>query len=302
MLKHNVLFLSALLLILSGEVKAAEVENEVIAQSVSSDACDDRLVDDDEQTAENRAVDKAGLSAVKLSGIIQRHYPDLSATAIDTIAYRIIDEYMVNVAHAIKFSDSNRVCVKLMADIEMTSDDLDRLVEEYKDSDAPAEQIADVVQQVKENTTFKPLNLGEKKLLYIQKMIFWNGNETDHYTDLLTGLFSNSEYFYVTEDKDIADFVIIPRLNEAVVDEIDRRNHKMQISVELEAISQTDKSFVPHKEKQKLPMLFKSDKDEQKIADELVRRLLTKTANEMSRKIDKYSANSLEKSQLNNHK
>ena len=73
----------------------------------------------------------------------------------------------------------------------------------------------------------------------------------------------------------------------------------MQISVELEAISPTDKSFTPHKEKQKLPMLFKSDKDEQKIADELVRRLLTKTANEMSRKIDKYSANSLEKSQLN---
>ncbi len=299
MLKHNVLFLLALLLVTAGQVKAEEVGNEIIAQSVSSDACDDRLVDDDEQTAENRAVDKAGLSAVKLSGIIQRHYPDLSATAIDTVAYRIIDEYMVNVAHAIKFSDSNRVCVKLMADIEMTSADMARLVEEYKDSDAPAEQIANVVQQVKENTTFKPHNLGEKKLLYIQKMVFWNGNETDHYTDLLTGLFSNSEYFYVTEDKSVADFVIIPRLNEAVVDEIDRHNNKMQISVELEAISLTDKSFTPHKEKQKLPMLFKSDKDEQKIADELVRRLLTKTANEMSRKIDKYSANSLEKSQLN---
>lgn len=284
---------------MSGAAKAAELTDEVIAQSISSDACDDRLVDDDEQTAENRAVDKASLSAVKLSGIIQRYKPDLSASATDTIAYRIIDEYLVNVAHAIKFSDSNRVCVKLMADVEMTTADLDRLVEEYQNSDAPAEQIATVVQKVNENTTVKPGSLTEKKLLHVKKMVFWNGNETDHYKDLLTGLFSNSEYFYVTDDESIADFIVIPHLNEAVVDEIDRNNHKMQISVELEVISPNDKDFSIQSEKQKLPMLFKSDKDEQRIADDLVRKLLTKTAAEMSRKIDKYSADKLQKSKLN---
>lgn len=299
MSKVNILFLLSLGLLMSGAAKAAELTDEVIAQSISSDACDDRLVDDDEQTAENRAVDKASLSAVKLSGIIQRYKPDLSASATDTIAYRIIDEYLVNVAHAVKFSDSNRVCVKLMADVEMTTADLDRLVEEYQNSDAPAEQIATVVQKVNENTMVKPGSLTEKKLLHVKKMVFWNGNETDHYKDLLTGLFSNSEYFYVTDDESIADFIVIPHLNEAVVDEIDRNNHKMQISVELEVISPNDKDFSIQSEKQKLPMLFKSDKDEQRIADDLVRKLLTKTAAEMSRKIDKYSADKLQKSKLN---
>lgn len=272
--------------------------NEIIAQGISADACDDRMVDDDEQTAENRAVDKAGLSAVKLSGIIQRHNPDLSSNAIDTIAYRIIDEYMVNAGHSVKFSDNSRVCVKLVANVEMTSADLDKLIEEYKDSDAPAEQIAEVVKQVEEDTTFKPQSLGETKLLYISKMIFWNGNETDHYTDFLTGLFSNSEYFYVTENKKIADFVVTPRLIRSEVDEIDNNNHKMQMTVELETSMQNDKSFAPLNEQENHFILFAGDKDEQKIADELLRKLLAKAAKEMSRKIDKYSASYLERKKI----
>ena len=288
------LLLSVLLVLLSGKAYG----NEIIAQSVSADACDERQVGDDEQTAENRAVDRAGLSAIKLSGIIQRHAPELSANATDTIAYRIIDEYMVNVAHAVKFSDTNRVCVKLVADVEMTTADLEKLVEEYKDSEAPAEQIAEVVKQVEEETTFKPQSLSEKKLLYINNMEFWNGNETNHYTDFLTGLFSNSEYFYVTEDKSIADFIVTPRLTQSEVDEVDRLNHKMQMAVEIETSLQNDKSFAPINERQSHFILFAGDKDEQKIADELLRKLLAKAAKELSRKIEKYSAEYLEKQKV----
>ena len=275
-----------------------------ISQNVSADACDDRLVDDDEHTAENRAVDKAGLSAVKLSGIIQRNYPDLSANAIDIISYRIIDEYMVNVAHAIKYSDSNRVCVKLMADIEMSTADLEKLVKEYKDSDSPVEQIneatqvAQVAEKVIKNTTIKPQSLDDKKLLYIRKMIFWNGTETNHYNDLLTGLLSGSEYFYVTDEESLADFVITPRLVKSQVDEIDSKNHKMSMAIELEVYSPVNNSFAPLNERQNHFILFASDKDEQRIADDMLRKLLTKAAKEVSRKIDKYSAMDLEKTKI----
>ena len=294
MTKYNVLFLSAVLLALSGEVRAEEI----ISQSISGDACDDRLTDDGEQTAENRAVDKAGLSAVKLSGIIQRNYPDLSTNAIDTIAYRIIDEYMVNTAHAVKLSDADRVCVKFMADVEMSTADLEKLVDEYKDSDAPAEQIAEVVKQVEENTAFKPRNLEDKKLLYIKKMVFKDGTETSHYEDLLTGLFSNSEYFYVTKDKSVADFILTPRLSEAVVGgKLKAKNHIMRIAVELETVFATG-TAEPIVERQNHFTSFARDKDEQKLADDLVRKLLTNASKEMSRKIDKYSAEELKKARF----
>lgn len=293
-LNLRALLLSVSLAFLSGSAYG----NEIIAQSVSADACDERHVDDDTQTAENRAVDKASLSAVKLSGIIQRYAPDLSANAIDTVAYRVIDEYMVNKAHAVKFSDADRVCVKLVADVEITSEDLDKLIAEYKDSEAPAEQIAEVVKQVEEDTSFKPQSLNEKKLLYIGNMLFLNGEETNHYTDFLTGLFSNSEYFYVTEDKDIADFVITPRLTRSEVYEIDRKNNKMQMTVEIEMFLQNDKSFAPINERQSHFILYAGDKDEQKIADDLLRKLLAKAAKEVSRKIDKYSSAYLEKQKV----
>jgi len=288
----------ALLACHGGVAYGSDGESEYITQSISADACDDRLVDDDEHTAENRAVDKAGLAAVKVSGIIQRFNSELNADAIDTIAYRIIDEYMVNVAHAIKYSDSNRVCVKLTADVDMTSDDMKKLIEEYKDSDPQVEQVVEVVKKVNDTTTFKPQNLNEKKLLYVRKMLFWNGNETGHYSEFINGLFSNSEYFYVTDDENIADFVVTPRLTKSEVDEIDLKNHKMEMTVELEVISPTDKNFLPLIDKQSHFILFANDKDEQKIADDLLRKLLAKGVKDTGKKIDKYSAQNLEKSKL----
>ena len=264
---------------------------------VEADACDQRKDNDDVKTAENRAVDKAGLSAVKLSNVIQKNYPDLSVSALDIIAYRIIDDYMINTSHEITIEDEERICVKLFGTIEISPDQLALLVEEYKESDSPEEVIA-VAEKVKAQTSFKPQNLNDKKLLYIDSMEFWNGNGTSHYKDLLTGLFSNSEYFYVTEDKKAADYIVKPRLLKAEVDEIDNRNHKMQIQIEIEISSGTLDDFKPIREKQGHFILFAADKDEQSIADNLLRKLLTKAANNSNTKLNNYSAQHLEKNKM----
>ena len=270
----------------------------IISQDVTADACDERMANDGANTAENRAVDKAGLSAVKLAGFIQKLYPDLSASALDLISYQIIDEYMMGQKHKVTLNDDSRVCVKLEAMVELTTEELERLVEEYKNSDAPAEQIADVVQEVNQKMSFKPRSLNDKKLLYIRNMTFWNGDETNHYKDLLTGLFSHSNYFYVTDDEKLADFTVTPRLKTADVDEIDRKNHKMQMQVEVEVLSRTIEDFSPITEQQTHFILFAADKDEQQIADELLRKLLTKAANELSTKIDKFETMRIENSEV----
>lgn len=296
--KLSAIILSALLCAMwSTSVRAAE--NEMISQSVAADACDERRADDDVKTAENRAVDRAGLSAVKLSGIIQQQYPDLSANALDLISYRIIDEYMLNSRHNVTLEDANRVCVKLQAEIEMTRSDLAQLVAEYRDSEVPAEQVAEVVEKVNEQGNFKPANLKEKQLLFVRQMNFWNGEDTDHYRDLLTGLFSHSEYFYVTDNAGLADFVVTPRLIKAEVDEIDQSHHKMQMQIELDVTSRTNDDFTPITARQTHFILFAADGDEQEIADSLLRKLLTRAAEEAGTKIDKFSAEHLE--QVNVH-
>ncbi|MBR6356073.1 MAG: hypothetical protein IKR92_04375, partial [Alphaproteobacteria bacterium] len=96
MVKSKTLLLSGLCGLLLGNA-AQSADYGIISQDVTADACDERQVNDDKKTAENRAVDKAGLSAVKLAGFIQKLYPDLSASALDLISYQIIDEYMTDV-------------------------------------------------------------------------------------------------------------------------------------------------------------------------------------------------------------
>ena len=297
MVKSKTLLLSGLCgLLLNTPVQSADYG--IISQDVAADACDDRQPNDDKKTAENRAVDKAGLAAVKLAGFIQKLYPDLSASALDVVSYQIIDEYMMQQKHQITLDDADRICVKLNATVELTTDELDRLVEEYKNSEPPAEQIAAVVKDVNEKMAFKPRTLDDKKLLYIRNMVFWNGEETNHYNDLLTGLFSHSSYFYVTSEEKLADFMVTPRLKKADVDEIDKKNHKMQMQVELEVLSRTIEDFSPLTERQNHFILFAADKDEQKIADDLLRKLLTKAANDLSLKIDNFETKRIENSAL----
>ena len=297
-IKRNSLIICALTAMLFMCVDAPAADYAIISEAVTADACDEHRAGDDALTAENRAIDKAALSAVKLSGFIQKKYPDLSANALDTVAYRIIDEYMTDSKHEVTLTEGNRVCVSLRAAVSLSGEQLAELVQEYRDSDAPEEQIEAIAAKVNEETTFKPRKLSEKRLLYIQKMSFWNGAETNHYSDLLTGLFSHSEYFYVTNNEKLADYVIKPRLLKAEVDEIDTEHHKMQMQIELDARSDTIDDFLPISAKQMHFILFASDKDEQEIADNLLRKLLTKASEEIGKKIDKFEASQLEESSV----
>lgn len=276
---------------------ATAADNGLITKFVEAEACDDRELTDDTKTAENRAVDKASISAVKLSGIVQARHPELTASALDIIAYRIIDEYMLNATHKVTISDDSHVCVKLKATVEMTPDELDKLITEYKNSEPTEFQASEIADKINENTTFKANTLQDKKLLFIDNMMMWNGEETDHYHDFLYGLFSSSDYFYVTDApdaKDYADYIVSPSLSRSVVDKIDKEHHKMQMVVEIAVTSSRDADFDGLGIQQNHFILFPADKNEQEIADTLIRKLLTRAANEAVGKLNSYLSKQIE--------
>lgn len=291
--------------VLAGSICAAAVllptentqaaENEVITRFVTADACDERQPTDDKQTAENRAVDKASMFAVKLSGIVQKLHPELSASALDIISYRIIDEYLLNAQHRVTIADETHVCVNLEATVEIMPQDIHKLVEEYKNSDATEIQTSEIADQINDSTSFKANTLQDKKLIYINPMSMWNGEDTNHYKDLLNGLLSHSDYFYITDNKDTADYIITPSLSRAEVNKIDKDHHKMQMLVELTAESNHDNNFEPINIKQNHFILFPANKNEQEVADTLIRKLLSRATSEISNRIDKYLSFKIEK-------
>lgn len=301
---NKYIFTLALLACLKVLPASAEFKN------VEADACDDRQEGFDAKTMEYRAVDKASLTAVKTSGVIQKHNSSLSPAVVDIIAYRLIDEYLQNVKHTITLSEPNRVCVKVTADLEIDDKELSALVEEHKKAaepahinpDAETKMAEEVAEEVNNKTAFKPQNLKEKKLLYIADMKFWDKTENNHYTDWLKEQFSHSDYYYITDNKDLADFVVTPLLNKAVVDKIDKTNRKMQMVVELRTEAAFYSDFMPIQQEQTHFILFAADKDEQQIADTLIKKLLTSAVNDANNKINKYLQNKLEKNELNHKK
>ncbi len=287
--------LSALLL--SMMFLPAYAEDVAQKQPVEADACDDRQSDDDKETALNRAIDKASLSAVKLSGIIQKQNDKIYASVLDVISYHIIDNYLFDVEHEVTYDDAKRVCVKVKGNVAIPTDELNSLIEEYKSTMTP-ESLAEISEDVKQNVAFKPNSLSERKLVYINNMRFWDGSETDHYAEEIKKLFDDNEYFFITDKKDTADFVITPVLEKAQVDKIDDSNHKMQMILNTEIVSDKINGFNKAEDVQNHFILFSADKDEQEIADDLIKKLLKKSAYGTSGKIEEAIQNHLKQQEV----
>jgi hypothetical protein len=268
---------------------------------ISGSACDDVQRGENMDIAEKRAQDKAAVAAVKTSGIIQKYAEDINEHILDIIAYRLIDEHISEVKNETTLADGSRVCVSFSANVDITPEQMAGFIEMYKNADKP-EEIAEVAAKVNETTAFKPQNLGEKQLLFIENMEDWRGGKTANYTELLTELFSHSEYFYVTEDKSTADYIVQPKLVNAAVDELDKLNHKMQMQLSLQVSAPEIGDFEPIDEQQNHFILFSVEKDEQEVADTLIRKLLTRAANNVDEKIDRYAQTHLENTKLRQNK
>ena len=276
-------------------VLAADAEGDILFQAVTADACDDRQADDDKHTAENRAIDSACLIAIKTSGLLQQRYPKLGVEALDLVSYRLIDEYLIDVKHKITLNDDKRVCVKVNASIEITPDDLNQLVKEYKNiSHFSDEGIAEAAEKVQDTFKAVPNEPDEKQLVYITPMVFYDGTETNHYEKYLKELFNNNSYFFVTDDLKLADYIVTPRLVRAEVDEMDANNNKMRMMVELDTAAPNKTEFMPLSEQQNHFILFATDKNEQKIADTLLKKLLSRAAITTITKLEKAIQEQLE--------
>ena len=273
---------------------------------VSADACDDRQQGYDAKTMEYRAVDKASLIAVKSSGLIQKYDDKLSPTVLDIVAYRLIDEYLHDVKHEITHSSSNRVCVHVKANLVISPIEMGALIKEHKEAaeparinpDAEVQMASEVAEEINKTTALKPQNLKEKKLLYIENIKFWDGSENNHYADILKELFSDSEYYFVTADKGVADYMVTPSLKKAEVDKIDANNHKMKMLIEIQVDATNEKDFKTIKQEQNHFVLFSADKDEQQVADTLIKKLLARAAKEVDGKLNRHIQNELEKNKV----
>lgn len=128
------------------------------------------------------------------------------------------------------------------------------------------------------------LNEPKKGLVYIAATKFFDSSTSQEHSNILKKLFSNNEYFNLTEDKELADYIVSPNILRIKIDAINNITNRMQmvVMVELDDIY----SDTNVKEHQNRFTLLSIEDDEQEIAQDLMNKLLEKAGTQILTKIE----------------
>ncbi len=118
-----------------------------------------------------------------------------------------------------------------------------------------------------------------KGLIFISPTEFFNNTSSAKYSEILREMFVKSEYFYITDKKELADFVITPKVLRAKVDPINAETNRLQMVISLESYNPaTEETNTEH---QNRFVLFNSSEDEQEVASKLMKQLFAKAADKI---------------------
>ena len=118
-----------------------------------------------------------------------------------------------------------------------------------------------------------------KGLIFIAPTEFFNNTSSAKYSEILREMFVKSEYFYITDKKELADFVITPKVLRAKVDPINSETNRLQMVISLESYNPaTEETDTEH---QNRFVLFNSSEDEQEVASKLMKQLFSKAADKI---------------------
>lgn len=120
-------------------------------------------------------------------------------------------------------------------------------------------------------------------LVYIDKTKFFNDASTGMYFEDIKKLVIVRPGITITQDKTKADYTVKSEVLRAKVDQINKQTSRMQMVIALELVdNNTENSIIEH---QNRFILFESSENEQKVAQDLMRKLLRKAADQIVNKI-----------------
>lgn len=124
----------------------------------------------------------------------------------------------------------------------------------------------------------------KRALVYVAPTEFFNNTQSEKHARILKHVFAKNEYFYVTEQKNLADYIIKSKVLRAKVDPINSSTNRLQMVVSVEVEFVDDKTSST--EHQNRFVLFSSDENEQKTAFNLMKKLFQKAGTSIRNKVE----------------
>ena len=156
---------------------------------------------------------------------------------------------------------------------------------------AEQKNVIEIVETVKNEVSIKPENPESLALVHVKNLEYFNGTKSVKYANMLKKHIEDNPYFYLTEDAEIADYVITPKVLTVKVDALDAGNKRLHMALVLE-IDGLEKEIVS--EYQNRFVLFGAEEDNQKIASRLISKLIEQAGDGAVRKIEHREQEKLE--------
>lgn len=283
------------------------------AAAIYGSACEKIKQQEPKSSIRLRATDKASFDAVKNLPELSDFKTQANEHDFNVLVYTIVDNFIEDLAVRTTRQNENEICVEVTGYVKKNniaavgSENASaesalskELNEDEKDIETPSKtQGISVPEKVlpqdsipaptslipSEADNRETQNNGKNmRLLYIAPVEFFNNTVSESHKQILKEVFDKNDYFYLTDDRNLADYVITSKVMRAKVDPVNSKTNRLQMVISV-GVEFTDNG-ASTTEHQNRFILFSSDDDEQETAAKLMRKLLTKAGEQILNKVE----------------
>ncbi len=282
--------------------------------SIAGESCEEFSNAQSKSSVRVRVTDKASYNAVKNVDKLRDIDSQIPEHDINVIIYNLIDNFVHNLSVSTTKETNDELCVEVSGEILLS--DIDEAIEsaslsepapEYdfaKENGVEEININDItpkpsIEESKEvfyNPTAEVLSqemipaddkeeyIDTRANVYVAPVSFYNGASSAKQALVLKDFFADEAIYKFADTKENADYTLIPKVLKAKVDSINAKTKRMQMVVSLELVTDlSDASFTEH---QNRFVLYEQGEDEQEVAKNLLKKLLQKAGDKISKRVD----------------
>jgi len=252
---------------------------------IRANACEKVVAEESLSSARNRAVDKAVFLGLKNAPQLEQDKQRLNDHDLSVMIYRLVDDYVQDLTSKVTKSDKEKVCVEISGYINPQN--IQAVRNEFKQSEhehtLTTDDMVEIAANMQNDLQIKPQSMENLALVYVEPLQYFNGTTSVKYASFLKDKIKNSSYYFLTDKKDLADYVITPKLLKAKPENLDDSHKRIQMVVALE-ISGLQENITTVSQNRFL--LYSAQENQNEIVTRLLKKLLEAAGMETVRKIE----------------
>lgn len=278
-------------------------DDDIIDDSISvfGSGCEVIKPNEAKSSVRVRVTDKASFTGVSGLTQLSNVKRDFNEHDFNVLVYSLVDEALEDMSVKTTKQDDTNICVEvtgfirpetLLAAIQKSEDERNATKES---SNKPEEKIEDVVavvpkeapaieKDIPQKVEHENNVMDKKSFVFIPPTHFFNNTQSEKHAEVIREQFSGNDYFYITDKKELADYIVRTKVLRAKVDPVNSNTNRMQmvIAVELQVMENGNTST----EHQNRFVLFSSEEDEQEVANKLMTKLFEKASEQTINQIE----------------